>query len=36
MTSAPELPDRAYELLRQRFGYNDFRPGQAAIVAARQ
>lgn len=34
MTSTPALPPRAYQLLHERFGYGDFRPGQAPIIAA--
>jgi ATP-dependent DNA helicase RecQ len=28
------LPSRAHQLLNERFGYRDFRPGQAATIAA--
>jgi ATP-dependent DNA helicase RecQ len=34
MITSPELPHRAYELLHKRFGHQDFRPGQAAILGA--
>jgi ATP-dependent DNA helicase RecQ len=34
MTSSPALPSRVHRLLHERFGYRDFRPGQAAIIAA--
>ena len=34
MTSAPVLPPQVSSLLRERFGYQSFRPGQAAIIAA--
>jgi ATP-dependent DNA helicase RecQ len=34
MTVAPALPDHVQQLLQARFGYQDFRPGQAAIIAA--
>jgi ATP-dependent DNA helicase RecQ len=34
MTSSPALPSRTLELLHGRFGHHDFRPGQAAIIAA--
>ncbi len=28
------VPDRAYQLLRERFGHQDFRPGQEAVISA--
>ena len=34
MTLTSTLPDRVYQLLHERFGYQDFRPGQAAIIDA--
>ena len=34
MTPISTLPDRVYQLLHERFGYQDFRPGQAAIIDA--
>ncbi|HEY7491231.1 MAG TPA: RecQ family ATP-dependent DNA helicase, partial [Candidatus Tectomicrobia bacterium] len=34
MTSSPTLPDRVHQLLHKRFGHQDFRPGQAAILSA--
>ncbi|MEE8302483.1 MAG: ATP-dependent DNA helicase RecQ [Candidatus Tectomicrobia bacterium] len=34
MTATPILSDRAFTLLRERFGHQDFRPGQAAIIDA--
>ncbi len=34
MTSATVLPPRAYQLLYERFGHRDFRPGQEAIIKA--
>ncbi|MBM3225072.1 MAG: ATP-dependent DNA helicase RecQ, partial [Candidatus Tectomicrobia bacterium] len=34
MTPAPTLPDSVQHLLRERFGHQHFRPGQAAIIEA--
>jgi ATP-dependent DNA helicase RecQ len=34
MTQVSALPDRAHQLLHERFGYQDFRPGQEAIIGA--
>jgi len=34
MTSTSILPDRVHQLLHERFGYQDFRPGQEAIIGA--
>ncbi|MCZ6874759.1 MAG: RecQ family ATP-dependent DNA helicase, partial [bacterium] len=34
MTSSSVLPQHVVALLRERFGHEDFRPGQAAIIAA--
>ena len=34
MTLTSTLPDRVHQLLHERFGYQDFRPGQAAIIDA--
>src|SRR5262247_3643154 len=34
MTPTSTLPDRVHQLLHERFGYQDFRPGQAAIIDA--
>ena len=34
MTPTSPLPDRVHQLLRERFGHQDFRPGQAAIIDA--
>ena len=34
MTPTSPLPDRVHQLLHERFGYQDFRPGQAAIIDA--
>ena len=34
MTQASTLPGRIRQLLRERFGHQDFRPGQAAIIDA--
>ncbi len=34
MTSSSVLPHHVVALLRERFGHQDFRPGQAAIIAA--
>src|SRR5262245_52613408 len=34
MTPTSTLPDQAHQLLHERFGYQDFRPGQEAIISA--
>jgi ATP-dependent DNA helicase RecQ len=34
MTSSTILSPGAYQLLHERFGYRDFRPGQEAVIAA--
>jgi ATP-dependent DNA helicase RecQ len=34
MTTSPALPDRVHQLLHERFGHQDFRPGQVAIIGA--
>jgi ATP-dependent DNA helicase RecQ len=34
MTLTSTLPDRVHQLLHERFGYQDFRPGQEAIIGA--
>jgi ATP-dependent DNA helicase RecQ len=34
MTPTSPLPDPAYQLLHERFGYQHFRPGQEAIIGA--
>jgi ATP-dependent DNA helicase RecQ len=34
MTLTPTLPDHVRQVLQERFGYADFRPGQSDIIAA--
>ena len=34
LPDAPQLPETAYRLLKATFGYDDFRPGQAEVIAA--
>ncbi len=34
MTPTSTLPDHVHQLLHERFGYQDFRPGQEAIIGA--
>jgi ATP-dependent DNA helicase RecQ len=34
MTASPALPHRIHQLLHERFGHQEFRPGQAAIIDA--